>query len=115
MLDLQERPNVADAALDAAALHEEIVRAARRVALYTIKARARRYLRDPLRLETITQGLSMASPRALIATGLQMIANERAVPRRQFGFGGEVPAINARAIILVGRWRRAAEAALRGA
>ncbi len=82
---------------------------ARRLAAQLIKRRARAYFRRPMTLETLSPGLSCAAPDRMIAIATDLLARECAAPRRWFGFGGEAPALNARAALLVGRvFRRAA-------
>lgn len=86
---------------------------ARRTAVYMIKVRARRYLRRPVELEAIAPGLVSASGVRLIAWGEHFLEGERGRRRRWFGFGAEVPALNARAVILLGRYRRRFDGRLR--
>lgn len=110
MLALQERLNLADVALDRAGinaeLEAELIAKARRSAIVAIKRRARVYLVHPERLDALVPGLWCASPECLIKTGRTMLENELRFPRRHFGFGGEVQAINAKALILYGRYGR---------
>jgi hypothetical protein len=87
-------------------LHDpaEALRAqARRTAAYMLKCRARDYARRPIQLEILYPGLAAAGPEALIAVAEHLIENERRNPRRWFGFGGEVNALNAKAALLLGR------------
>ena len=96
----------ADAAAAAAArarLIAALAAAARRCARETIKRRARAYAAEPADLEAIAPGLSAAAPEELIAAGAALLRREAAAPARWFGFGGEAPALNARALILLGR------------
>jgi hypothetical protein len=79
---------------------------ARRTARQMIKARARAYARRPRDLDAIAPGLSAAAPAMLIEAGAQMLRREAAAPRRWFGFGAEAPALNARALTLLGRTLR---------
>lgn len=79
---------------------------ARRTALLMIKRRARTYARRPSDLDVLAPGLSAAAPDALIAFGADLLRREAAAPARWFGFGGEVPALNARALMLLGRTLR---------
>lgn len=111
MLDLQEAPNAADTALQIA--DEQIKSAARRVTAFTVKHRARQFLKDSLRLEAIHHGLCCASPECLIRTGKTMLENERQFPTRNFGLGGYVPAMNAKALVVLGRYQRRMWAAIR--
>ncbi len=85
----------------------EAVRAqARRTAAHMVKARARDYARRPVQLEILYPGLAAAAPEVLIAVAGHMLRRERQIPRRWFGFGGEVSALNAKAVLLLGRLRR---------
>ena len=85
----------------------EILRAqARRSAAYMVKCRARDYARRPMQLEILYPGLAAADPPVLIAVAAHLMANERKNPRRWFGFGGEVSALNAKAALLLGRTLR---------
>jgi hypothetical protein len=82
---------------------------ARSLAAQLIKRRARAYFRRPTALETLTPGLSCAAPDQMIAIATHLLTQERAVQKRWFAFGGEAPALNARAALLLGRvFRRAA-------
>lgn len=111
MLDLQDLHDAADAAMPSAL---RALEAAARHTVHAIVKRRTRYFRDdPLRLETIAHGLWCADPASLIATGRTMLENERRFPRPHFGFGGEVPAINAKALIVLGRYQRRMWAAIR--
>ena len=47
-------------------------------------------------LENVFPGLSAAAPETIIAVAKHLIAAERNAPRRWFGFGGEVPILNAK-------------------
>jgi hypothetical protein len=47
-----------------------------------------------------------AAPDALIAAGANLLRHEADAPRRWFGFGAEVGALNARALMLLGRTLR---------
>jgi hypothetical protein len=62
-----------------------------------IKVRARAYA---MTLESVFLGLSAAAPETIIAVAKHLIAAERNAPRRWFGFGGEVPILNAKAVLL---------------
>lgn len=79
---------------------------ARRTARQMIKFRARAYAARPCDLDALTPGLSAAAPAALIAAGADLLRQEAGAPRRWFGFGAEAPALNARALMLLGRTRR---------
>lgn len=79
-----------------------------------IKERARAYAGSPLLLEAVWPGLSSAAPETMIAIANYLIACEKASPRRWMGFGGEVPLLNARAVLLLARARRMALARWRG-
>lgn len=97
------RPPSFNALLEAA-LHAQ----ARRLAAYLVKHRARAYSRRPMTLETLCPGLSCAAPDSMIAIAKDLLARERQTPRRWFGFGGETPALNAHAVLLLGRTLRRA-------
>ncbi len=84
---------------------------ARRTAARMVKCRARDYARRPMALETLYPGLAAAKPEALIAVAEHLLEIERQNPRRWFGFGGEVKALNAKAALLLGRALRRAEQA----
>jgi hypothetical protein len=75
-----------------------------------IKARARQLMRQPMQLDVIAPKLATASPVELIAIGLKILSGEMQNPRRFFGFGGEIPALNAKAVILLGRYQRRLQA-----
>jgi hypothetical protein len=76
---------------------------AARTAVDLIKERARAYAKCPMTLENVFSGLSAAAPEAIIAVAKHLIAAERNAPRRWFGFGGELPILNAKAILLSAR------------
>ncbi|WP_219322894.1 hypothetical protein [Methylovirgula sp. HY1] len=59
-------------------------------------------------LESLYPGLASAPPATLIAIAEHLLETERRAPRRWFGFGGEITAINAKAALLYGRARRRA-------
>jgi hypothetical protein len=85
----------------------EAIRAqARRTAAHMVKARARDYARRPMQMEILYPGLAAAAPAVLIAIATHLIVTERANPRRWFGFGGEISALNAKAALLLGRTLR---------
>jgi hypothetical protein len=87
-----------------AAFHAQAVR----TAAFVVKQRARAYAKRPMGLETISPGLAAAAPETLAAMAKHLIEREKEAPRRWFGFGGEVPILNARAILLLARARRRA-------
>jgi hypothetical protein len=76
---------------------------ATRTAVNLIKDRARAYAKCPVSLENVIPGLSTAAPETIVAVAKHLIAQERNPPRRWFGFGGEVPILNAKAILLSAR------------
>jgi hypothetical protein len=76
---------------------------ATRTAVDLIKDRARAYAKRPMTLESVVPGLSAAAPETKIAVAKHLIAAERNAPRRRFGFGGEVPILNAKAVLLSAR------------
>jgi hypothetical protein len=76
---------------------------ATRTAIDLIKDRARAYAKRPMTLENVFPGLSAAAPETIIAVTKHLIATERHAPRRWFGFGGEVPILNAKAVLLSAR------------
>jgi hypothetical protein len=80
--------------------------AAARTVVRLVKRRARVYADGREQLDHLSPGLSEASPSALIKIAEDLLAKERSAPRRWFGFGSEVAALNARALILLGRTRR---------
>ena len=79
---------------------------ARRTAAYMVKCRARDYARRPMQLEILYPGLAAADPATLIVVARHLLDNERKNPRRWLGFGGEVSALNAKAVLLLGRTLR---------
>ncbi len=86
---------------------------ARRTAAFLVKARARDYARRPMLMEILYPGLGAADPAVLIAVAEHLLRRERKNPRRWFGFGGEICALNAKAALLLGRTLRRASAANR--
>ncbi|MGH6834912.1 MAG: hypothetical protein ACREC9_05010 [Methylocella sp.] len=76
---------------------------ATRTAVDLIKNRARTYATRRVTLENVIPGLSAAAPETIIAMAKHLIAAERNAPRRWFGFGGEVPILNAKAVLLSAR------------
>lgn len=83
---------------------------ARRTAVFLVKQRARAYAARPLTLDTVFPGLAAEAPEAMIAMAAHLIETERQAPRRWFGFGGEIPILNAKAALLLARARRRAAA-----
>ncbi len=81
---------------------------ARRAVVATIKARARAYACNPMRLEIISEGLSNASADTMIAVADYLIATAQAQSRRWWGLGGEVPLLNLKGVKLLGRILRRA-------
>lgn len=75
-----------------------------------VKRRARALAKDPATLESVMPGLASAPPETMIALARQVLETERQRPQRWFGFGGEVRAVNAKAVLLLGRTRRRAAA-----
>jgi hypothetical protein len=57
-------------------------------------------------LENVFPGLAAATPETMVAVAKQLIETERQAPRRWFGCGGEVPILNAKAVLLLARARR---------
>jgi hypothetical protein len=84
-------------------LRARVHAAARRAACHAVKSRARLYARRPFGLDAVFPGLSAAPPATMIAVAEHLIEAERGSPARWFGFGGEVPLLNARAVLLLGR------------
>ncbi|MGH6796732.1 MAG: hypothetical protein ACREDD_00710 [Methylocella sp.] len=76
---------------------------ATRTAADLIKDRARAYAKRPMTLEIVLPGLSAAAPETIIAVAKHLIAAERSTPRRWFGNGGEIPSLNAKAVLLMAR------------
>ena len=81
---------------------------ARRTAVFLIKHRARAYAKRPMTLEAISPGLAAAAPDTMVAVAKHLIETARQAPRRWFGFGGEVPILNAKAVLLLARVLRRA-------
>ncbi len=79
---------------------------ASQTAHYLVKRRARTYAGRLIDLDAVAPGLSGAPPETLIAVGADLLRIEAHAPRRWFGFGSEAPALNARAIMLLGRLLR---------
>jgi hypothetical protein len=82
---------------------------AARIAATLIKQRARLYAKFPVALETICPGLSAARPEEFAAAARQCLAAERELRRRWFGAGGEIPLVNAKGALLLGRTLRRAK------
>lgn len=91
------------------AISDALASQARRTAALLIKRRARDYLAHPRMLEILASGLSMASGAAMIATAQELLTAERATRRRFAGLFAEPPAINYRAVWLLGRAMRRRE------
>jgi N6-adenosine-specific RNA methylase IME4 len=89
-----------------AAVLESIRAQARRSAVHMLKRRARDYSRRPLELENLYPGLAAASADLTIAIAEHLLARQAQLPQRWFGFGGEVKQLNAKAALLLGRYRR---------
>jgi hypothetical protein len=79
---------------------------ARRSAAHMLKQRARAFARRPLDLEALHPGLAMSAPETMIAIAEHLLEIGARDPQRWFGFGGEVPALNAKAALLLGRHLR---------
>jgi hypothetical protein len=75
-----------------------------------VKQRARALSRNPAALDAILPGLSGTGPEAMIEIARRLLDGERQRRQRWFGFGGEVRALNAKAVLLLGRARRLARA-----
>ena len=86
------------------ALHAQAIR----TAIFLIKNRARAYANRPLTLENVIPGLAAAAPETMVAMAKHLIDEETQAPRRWFGFGGEVPLLNAKAVLLYARLLRLA-------
>lgn len=96
------------------AIELDLESAARRAVAATVKARARAYARNPMRLETIFEGLSSASADTLIAVASHLIDVAQAQKTRWWGLGGEVPLLNLKGVKLLGRILRLAQRKQRG-
>jgi hypothetical protein len=68
-----------------------------------VKARARDFAGRPILLETLVPGLATAKPETMIEVGDHLLENVATDRNRWFGFGGEISALNARALRLLGR------------
>ncbi|HUB65772.1 MAG TPA: hypothetical protein VL996_15215 [Methylocella sp.] len=79
-----------------------------RTVIHLVKHRARAYAKRPMSLEMVAPGLAAAAPETMAAVAKQLIEKETMAPRRWFGFGGEVPILNAKAVLLLARARRRA-------
>ncbi|VFU10239.1 hypothetical protein [Methylocella tundrae] len=77
-----------------------------RTTRYLVKCRAQAYAERPVDLDAIATGLSGAAPETLIAVGADLLRIEARTPKRWFGFGSETAALNARALMLLGRTLR---------
>jgi len=76
---------------------------AARTAAKLIKIRARTYANGPMALETLLLGFWAAAPGKLAAAAQLHFAAERNLPCRWFGAGGEIPLVNAKSALLLGR------------
>ena len=85
------------------AAFDAIERNARRTAIVAIKMRARKYIIRPEQLANVLGFIPISHADVLVNAKLKLRALS---PARHFGFGGEVPAINLRAAILVARYAR---------
>ena len=74
--------------------HEAIEIAAKQSVEYAIQLRAHQFSLAPNLLENLAAGLSKQPPRKMRASLIAFIDEEMMHPRRNFGFGGEVPLIN---------------------
>lgn len=96
-----------------AAAVERMEAQARRTVAGMVKRQARYYARHPESLRLVHPSLAKPADsldaRAVTAAGWEALEAEINKPRRHFGFGGEVPSINAKAVILLGRAMRRAE------
>lgn len=81
---------------------------ARSAAAALVKHRARALAQSPASLDSFSPGLSCALPEMMIAVARKLLDSERQSAQRWFGFGGEVRALNAKALLLLGRARRRA-------
>src|SRR3974390_1748462 len=79
---------------------------AHRTVILLIKNRARAYAKRPKALERLSPGLAAAAPDTMMAVAKHLIEREIQAPRRWFGFGGEVPVLNAKGLLLYARARR---------
>jgi hypothetical protein len=92
-----------------AATLEALRAKARRSAAHLVKTRARAFAKRPMALEVLYPGLAAAKPETLIAIAEHLLERQRSNPQRWFGFGGEVTALNAKAVLLYGRALRRAK------
>lgn len=97
-------PNHTSAHANAQASAEAGLRAqTRRTAVFLIKHRARAYAKRPMTPKAISPGLAAAAPDTMVAVAKHLIETARQAPRRWFGFGREVPILNAKAVLLLAR------------
>jgi hypothetical protein len=76
------------------AANQALAAAARATAEALIEARANKFALRPSLLDVIEAGLAARSPRKMRARILELIDEELTMPRRYFGFGGEIPLMN---------------------
>lgn len=84
----------------------DIAAVARAAVAALVKHRARALARQPTSLDALQPGLAVATPETLIAVARRALDTERQRPQRWTGFGGDVRALNAKALLLLGRARR---------
>lgn len=82
---------------------------ARRTVARTIKRRARDYRDRATMLEILYPGLSCTTPQRMIAVGQSLLETSIRSHGSRIGFGGEVLPLNAKAVILLGRYLRRLE------
>src|SRR5215469_8618623 len=85
-----------------AKLHQNAITAA----IQMPKARAREYARQPWQLEMVLSGLSEQRPQFIYACATILKCHELRNPRKDFGFGSEVPLVNLRAAQIYARYLR---------
>lgn len=100
---------MSQAANQKTAIELDLESTARRAVAATIKARARAYAYNPMRLEIIFEGLSNAAPETIIAVADHLMKMAKAEKRRWWGLGGEVPLLNLKGVKLLGRILRFAQ------
>jgi hypothetical protein len=86
-------------AMDAAI--EQLRLRAIRAVIFAKKTRVRKFIKQPWQLDSIYSELSYADARGAIAIAEHLIERDSAKERRMMG--GEVPLINAHAVMLYGR------------
>lgn len=74
------------------------------------KMRVRRFIKAPWHLDTVYPDLSRSDradglpcPRKVVAVGQHMLERELSMPHRSKAFGGEIPLMQAQAVLLYGR------------